>query len=74
MLYAVHFFLDINECKLDPKPCENCTNAEPGYTCHCPLGYILYTEDGFNNVSLAEGETGLLQGDVYHINHTCVRK
>jgi hypothetical protein len=37
-------------------------------------GYILYTGDGFNNITLAKGETGMRDGDVYRIDHTCVRK
>jgi hypothetical protein len=32
------------------------------------------TGDGFNNISLAKGETGMRDGDVYRIDHTCVRK
>lgn len=72
-------FVDINECTPNGGrgPCDQtCENTPtPGYTCSCGMsGYILYTGDGFNNISLAKGETGMRDGDVYRIDHTCVRK
>ncbi|KAK3089225.1 hypothetical protein FSP39_001900 [Pinctada imbricata] len=66
---------DINECTMDNGGCSDmCTNAVPGYQCTCNSGYELYAYPGFNNISLSGAETGEMQGDVYYINHTCVRK
>lgn len=71
-------FVDINECTANGGlgPCDQaCANTLAGYTCRCDVnGYTLYTGDGFNNISLAKGETGMKDGDVYRIDHTCVRK
>ncbi|CAC5408148.1 unnamed protein product [Mytilus coruscus] len=68
---------NIDECASNNGivPCDQtCKDLEPGYTCGCNDGFVLYTAEGFNNISLADGENGQRNGDVYHINHTCVRK
>ncbi|KAJ8309937.1 LOW QUALITY PROTEIN: hypothetical protein KUTeg_011802 [Tegillarca granosa] len=67
--------ININECEVNNGGCsQNCTDEIPGYFCTCQMGYELYMHDGFNNISLAKGEDGKREGDVYYINHTCVRK
>ncbi|XP_041378711.1 protein NEL-like, partial [Gigantopelta aegis] len=64
---------DINECSKDKGGCSHtCENTAPFYNCKCNDGYVLFTENGTMNRFIADGETGLRQGDVYHINHTCV--
>ncbi|VDH98941.1 Hypothetical predicted protein [Mytilus galloprovincialis] len=67
----------INECSSNNGigPChQTCQDLTPGYTCGCIAGFVLYTAEGISNISLADGEDGETEGDVYHINHTCVRK
>ncbi|KAJ8318329.1 hypothetical protein KUTeg_003420, partial [Tegillarca granosa] len=65
----------IDECKQNNGGCsQNCTDEIPGYSCSCITGFELYMYAGFNNISLAKGENGKREGDVYYINHTCVRK
>ena len=34
----------------------------------------MYTTNGTEGYSIPPAETGMLAGDLYHINHTCVRK
>lgn len=45
MLYVRVLLLcsaDVNECLLNPSPCEmSCQNLEGGYACGCPAGYLL---------------------------------
>lgn len=67
---------DINECSNDNGGCsQKCENSPAGsFRCACDVGYQLYTEVGFNNISLAEGETGTKAGDKIRVNYTCVRK
>ncbi|XP_069124277.1 LOW QUALITY PROTEIN: uncharacterized protein [Argopecten irradians] len=68
---------DTDECAVNNGGCSHtCNENSPGnsYFCSCPTGYELYTEANQNNISLAEGETGLRERDVIYINHTCVRK
>ncbi|XP_063446928.1 sushi, von Willebrand factor type A, EGF and pentraxin domain-containing protein 1-like [Mytilus trossulus] len=68
---------NINECSSNNGigPChQRCTDSSPGYTCGCNDGFVLYTAEGISNISLADGENGEKEGDVYYINHTCVRK
>ena len=68
---------DIQECTLGLDYCDEngvCQETDGSYECVCNPGYELYTSDGFNGFTLADGETGLLPGDVYYIDHSCVRK
>ncbi|XP_056017716.1 sushi, von Willebrand factor type A, EGF and pentraxin domain-containing protein 1-like isoform X1 [Ostrea edulis] len=67
--------LDIDECSNDNGGCsQNCENSPAGsFRCVCQMGYQLYTEMGFNNISLAEGETGTKARDKIRVNYTCVR-
>lgn len=63
------------ECNIDNAGCDHtCTDVPGGYQCTCFNGYDLYTQDRTANFSLRLTENGLLDGDVYYINHTCVRK
>ena len=71
----------IDECSTDPHPCQQpgdigaCTeDPAGGYTCSCADGYALFTVDGTAGFSIPEGEDGTRAGDLYRINHTCVRK
>ncbi|CAL1527991.1 unnamed protein product [Lymnaea stagnalis] len=62
---------DIDEC--GQSPCNQiCTNTPGSYTCSCSLGYALFTSNGIEGFSLPTSETGLLAGDTYRLNHTCV--
>ncbi|XP_065921906.1 CUB and sushi domain-containing protein 3 [Magallana gigas] len=65
---------DIDECLVDDGGCsDTCTNNGGSYSCSCEAGYELYAYPDFNNVSLADGETGTRAGDKIRMNHTCVR-
>lgn len=34
--------IDINECDLDPKPCDfECRNTQGSFVCSCPEGYVI---------------------------------
>ncbi|KAL3875661.1 hypothetical protein ACJMK2_033591 [Sinanodonta woodiana] len=66
---------DINECNTNNGSCNQiCINSPGSYQCQCYPGYDLYIRNGSNEIPLAPSETGLLVGDTYYINHTCVRK
>ena len=74
------FLAEIDECAEGIHDCYNesyCDNSPAGsYTCTCPTeeGLVLFTEDGMNGFNVRDGETGMKDGDMYHINHTCIRK
>ncbi|KAK3584841.1 hypothetical protein CHS0354_005699 [Potamilus streckersoni] len=66
---------DIDECNTNNGGCNQICNNSPGsYQCQCNPGYDLYVRNGSNKIPLSPSETGLLEGDTYYINHTCVRK
>ncbi|KAL3875680.1 hypothetical protein ACJMK2_033608, partial [Sinanodonta woodiana] len=66
---------DIDECLTNNGSCNQICNNSPGsYQCQCYPGYDLFFGNGSNEIPLAPSETGLLAGDTYYINHTCVRK
>ncbi|CAH1794302.1 unnamed protein product [Owenia fusiformis] len=69
---------DINECaQVNPiaqMGCsQTCNNIPGSYYCSCFNGYVLYDSPGISSINLANSEDGLREGDVYYINHTCVR-
>uniref|UniRef100_A0A8W8JNR8 Sushi, von Willebrand factor type A, EGF and pentraxin domain-containing protein 1 n=1 Tax=Magallana gigas TaxID=29159 RepID=A0A8W8JNR8_MAGGI len=64
----------IDECHVENGGCwDICINYAGSYSCSCMAGYELYAYPDFNNISLADGETGSRAGDKIRINHTCVR-
>ncbi len=72
--YFLHYSADINECTTGSSGCgQNCTNTPGSYLCSCDHGYQLF-QNGTNDVYVEDGESGLQAGDVYRINHTCVRE
>ena len=70
----------IDQCSEGTSGCDsengycNSTNNGEDYICGCKRGYILFTEDGLNGHNISSSETGMTPGDVYYLNHTCVRK
>ena len=71
---CIHFS-DINECDVLNGGCgQKCDNNDGSYSCSCnETGYVLFTADHTSNYSIPAEETGLLPGDTFYINHTCVR-
>ena len=71
---CIHFS-DINECDVLNGGCDQkCDNNDGSYSCSCnETGYVLFTADHTSNYSIPAEETGLLPGDTFYINHTCVR-
>lgn len=66
---------DVNECLENNGGCQQkCLNNPGGYSCMCNVGFKLFTKDGTSNYFLADGETGLRDGDTYRFNKTCVPK
>lgn len=66
---------DINECLDRNGGCDQrCVNSPGGSTCHCNVGYELYTSNGTAGYFIPSTETGLRDGDIYRINKTCVPK
>lgn len=72
--YEYNFiYTDIDECKVGNGGCnDTCVDTDGSYSCTCHAGYELYAYPDFNNISLADGETGTRAGDKIRINHTCV--
>ncbi|XP_055954398.1 sushi, von Willebrand factor type A, EGF and pentraxin domain-containing protein 1-like [Patella vulgata] len=65
---------DIVECDMNNGGCSHtCTNSMGSFSCECPSGFSLFTQDGTNRRNIQAPDTGLKEGDIYHINHTCVR-
>lgn len=68
-------YTDIDECAVNNGGCnDKCVDTDGSYSCSCKPGYELYAYPDFNNISLANGETGTRAGDKIRINHTCVSK
>ena len=71
---------DIDECAdggIGFTYCTQLCNNFPGsYNCSCNEndGFALYTEPGAQGFELPPNENGLIFGDTFLINHTCVRK
>lgn len=66
-------YTDIDECAVNNGGCnDKCVDTDGSYSCSCKPGYELYAYPDFNNISLANGETGTRAGDKIRINHTCV--
>ena len=66
---------DVNECDIMNGGCEQlCVNSDGSYRCECDQdGYVLYAADHTSNYTIPAAETGMLSGDKFYINHTCVR-
>ncbi|XP_021378486.1 sushi, von Willebrand factor type A, EGF and pentraxin domain-containing protein 1-like [Mizuhopecten yessoensis] len=66
---------DINECDVNKGGCsQKCNDNAGAYRCSCDQpGYVLFSEDGTSGYYIPNTETGLMSGDIYHLNHTCVR-
>ena len=67
--------IDVDECHVKNGGCSHtCINSDGGYSCTCKNGYTLYTTNGTESLTIPPEETGKLDGDIYHLDHTCVRK
>ena len=44
------------------------------YSCSCNESFTLFSKNGTQGFMIAAGETGERHGDVYQLNHTCVRE
>ncbi|CAG5134450.1 unnamed protein product, partial [Candidula unifasciata] len=63
----------IDECQT-MRPCNHtCTNKEGSFECSCLAGYSLFVFNGTQRHFIPPTEDGTHAGDVYQINHTCVR-
>lgn len=72
------FLTDINECAESTSGCDSvngvCTDVPGFYQCSCKPGFVLFTSNGTASKSIPPLEDGKRLGDVYYLNHTCVRK
>ncbi|XP_036362858.1 uncharacterized protein LOC115216258 [Octopus sinensis] len=65
---------DIDECQKNNGNCQHsCTNVNGSYTCNCNEGYALYKENNTMSYSIPAAEDGTQFGDVFYLNHSCVR-
>lgn len=70
----------IDRCADNTSGCDsergNCTASvsKEDFTCECKPGYTLFTSDGVSGRSILSPEDGMTPGDVYYLNHTCVRE
>ena len=44
------------------------------YTCSCAEGYVLFTADGTEGFTIPDNEDGTRDGDMFRLDHTCVRE
>ena len=69
----IDIFTDVRECDVNKGGCsDTCTELQGSYKCECPNGKALIESNGFEGYTFPTGETGLREGDVFYINHTCV--
>lgn len=69
------FFVDVNECNHNNSGCSHyCNNTDGSYSCSCPHGYVLYSEEGVSDLSLTTGTDWHLEHLQLVLNHTCVRE
>lgn len=67
--------IDINECLDRNGGCDQrCVNSPGGFSCHCNVGYELFTSNGTAGFLIPPNETGHRDGDLYRVNKTCVPK
>ncbi|KAK7079934.1 Calcium ion binding, partial [Halocaridina rubra] len=67
--------IDVNECEQNNGGCDQrCLNSPGSFSCLCNIGYDLFTENGTAGFYIEDSESGLRDGDSYHLNKTCVRK
>ncbi len=65
--------LDVNECLERNGGCDQrCVNSPGSASCHCNVGYELYTANGTAGFTIPPSETGTRDGDTYRLNKTCV--
>ncbi|XP_064597497.1 sushi, von Willebrand factor type A, EGF and pentraxin domain-containing protein 1-like [Liolophura sinensis] len=65
---------DVDECS-GKHYCSNgrCVNNDGSYSCECFHGYELFSSPDMEVYTIPVSENGYRPGDVYYINHTCVR-